>query len=347
MNITSGKMQTAQKIIIYGPEGIGKSTFASQFPDPIFVDTEGSTKNLDVKRFDKPTSWEMLKSQIEYTKINRPCKTLVIDTMDWAERLCSDYLCGKSGKSGIEDFGYGNGFTYMNEEMGRLLNLLDELIDIGINVVITAHAQIIKFEQPDEAGAYDRWELKLGIKKTEKRTAALLKEWADMVLFANYKTNVISTDDKGKKHKAYGGKRVMYAQHHPCWDAKNRHDLPSELPFEFSSIAHIFNDIAPIAPVEQPIDTPVINTDDFEEITPAEETNPTNEFNNIPKALVDLMKMNDVSEFDIREAVSKQRYFPINTPISNYGNDFINGVLIGAWPKVYEVIKANKNNLPL
>lgn len=337
MNITSGKLFSAQKVVVYGPEGIGKSTFASQFPDPLFIDTEGSTKNLDVKRFDKPTSWEMLKSQIEYVKRNPVCKTLVIDTMDWAERLCSDYLCGKSGKSGIEDFGYGNGFTYMNEEIGRLLNLLDEVVNIGINVVITAHAQIIKFEQPDEAGAYDRWELKLGIKKTEKRTAALLKEWADMVLFANYKTTVVATDDKGKKHKAYGGQRIMYTQHHPCWDAKNRHGLESELPFDFSSISHIFNAVQPPTVVTPP---PPNVGDDFEEITPQEEA--SNEFENIPKALADLMKMNDVSEFDIREAVSKKGYFPQDTPISNYGEDFINGVLIGAWPQVLEMIKENK-----
>ena len=349
MNITSGKLQTAQKIVVYGPEGIGKSTFASQFPDPLFTDTEGSTKGLDVKRFDKPTSWEMLKSQILYVKTNRPCKTYVIDTMDWAERLCSDYLCSKSGKTGIEDFGYGNGFTYMNEEMGRLLNLLDEVVDAGINVVITAHAQIIKFEQPDETGAYDRWELKLGIKKTEKRTAALLKEWADMVLFANYKTNVIAQDDKGKKHKAYGGQRVMYTEHHPCWDAKNRHGLLSELSFAFSSIAHIF-ETTPVIPIPQPVQKaePVpVKTDDFEEITPTEETTVTNEYQNIPKALADLMQMSNVSEFDIREAVSQKGYFPLNTPISNYGEDFINGVLIGAWPQVIEMINANKNNLPM
>ena len=283
----------------------------------------------------------MLKNQIEYTRINRPCKTLVIDTMDWAERLCSDYLCGKSGKSGIEDFGYGNGFTYMNEEMGRLLNQLEEVVNAGINVVITAHAQIIKFEQPDETGAYDRWELKLGIKKTEKRTAALLKEWADMVLFANYKTNVVQTDKDGKKHKAYGGQRVMYTEHHPCWDAKNRHGLPPELPFAFSSIAHIFESVPAPQPVQTAETTP-IKTDDFEEITPTEETPIANEFQNIPKALADLMQMHNVSEFDIREAVSKKGYFPINTPISNYGEDFINGVLIGAWPQVVEMINENK-----
>ena len=54
MNITSGIQARAQRVVIYGTEGIGKSTLASQFPDPLFIDTEGSTSNMDVKQ--TPTS---------------------------------------------------------------------------------------------------------------------------------------------------------------------------------------------------------------------------------------------------------------------------------------------------
>lgn len=229
MNITRGKIKSAQKVVIYGPEGIGKSTFASQFPNPLFIDTEGSTKNLDVARMDKPTSWTMLKSQLEYVKNNPTvCKTVVIDTIDWAEQLCIDDVCAQYGKKGIEDFGYGNGYVYEKEEFGRFLNSLEDLIDKGINVVLTAHAQLRKFSQPDEIGEYDRWELKLG-KKTASQISPLVKEWADMVLFANYKTVAVATDKDGKKYKAQGGGRVMYTLHHPCWDAKNRHGLPEEM----------------------------------------------------------------------------------------------------------------------
>ena len=101
MNITKGRIETAKKVVIYGPEGIGKSTFASQFPDPLFIDTEGSTKEMDVARFDKPTSWELLKSQIEYVKLNKPCATLIIDTIDWAEQLCIKSICDKYDKKGL------------------------------------------------------------------------------------------------------------------------------------------------------------------------------------------------------------------------------------------------------
>lgn len=216
MEITRGKIPCAKKVVIYGPEGIGKSTFASQFPEPVFIDTEGSTNSMDVARLPKPTSWQMLLDEIQYIKSHPDvCKTLVIDTIDWAESMCIQCICDKHQKSGIEDFGYGNGYVYTKEEMGRFLNRLSEVVEAGVNVVLTAHAQIRKFEQPDELGAYDRWELKLG-KKTSSQTSPLIKEWADMLLFANYKTFSIAVDDKGQKRKAQGGERVMYTSHHAC-----------------------------------------------------------------------------------------------------------------------------------
>ena len=89
MEITRGKIAGAKKTVIYGPEGIGKSTFATKFPDPVFIDTEGSTKEMDVARLPRPTSWTMLLEEIDYVK-NNPgeCGTLVIDTVDWAEPMC-------------------------------------------------------------------------------------------------------------------------------------------------------------------------------------------------------------------------------------------------------------------
>lgn len=100
-------------------------------------------------------------------------------------------------------------------------------------MVITAHAKMRKFEQPDEMGAYDRWEMKLS-----KQVAPLLKEWCDLLLFCNYKTFVVTAQNETKK--VQGGKRVMYTSHHPCWDAKNRHGLPEEIELDYGNIAHIF-----------------------------------------------------------------------------------------------------------
>lgn len=239
MKIIRGKIAGAKKCVVYGPEGIGKSTLASQFPDPVFIDTEGSTKEMDVARTETPASWAMLLEQVKYF-IGHPgeLKTLVVDTADWAEQLCTSEICARYQKSGIEDFGYGKGYVFLQEEFGRLLNLLTDLADNkGIHVVLTAHAKMRKFEQPDEMGAYDRWEMKLS-----KQVAPMVKEWADMVLFANYKTFVVNVDGQGAqkgKNKVQGGKRVMYTTHHSCWDAKNRYSLPDEVPFDYESIRFI------------------------------------------------------------------------------------------------------------
>jgi len=368
MNITRGKVAKAQKVVIYGPEGIGKSTLASQFPEPVFIDTEGSTANMDLARLDKPSSWSFLLQQIDWVKQNRPCKTLVIDTIDWAERMCIEHICQTNQKRSIEDFGYGAGYIKLEEELGRFLNVLQDVVDMGINVVLTAHAQIRKFEQPDEMGAYDRYELKLG-KKTSARTSALVKEWADMVLFANYKIYSVATDKDGKKHKAQGGARVIYTQHHPAWDAKNRHGLPEEIPMDYSYIAHIFNDVpgqttqqptqvvetwssVPSESVEQQIvqqseqsiEQPTIATSQPDITT---ETSNTVELNPmIPKSLRDLMVQNNVSEEEIQIVVSKRGYYPMGTPITNYDPGFVEGVLVGAWPQVYGMIEEFRKSLP-
>lgn len=371
MQIIRGKIPSAKKIVVYGPEGIGKSTFAAQFPDPVFIDTEGSTKDMDVARFEKATSWQLMLEQIRYTKTTPGvCKTLVIDTIDWAEQLCIEDLCARNGKKGIEDFGYGNGYVYAKEEFGRFLNLLGEVVEASIHVVLTAHTQIRKFEQPDEMGAYDRYELKLG-KKTQSQTSPLVKEWADMLLFCNYKTLSVAVDDKGKKHKAQGGRRIMYTAHHPCWDAKNRYDLPEEMPFEYASIAHIIDGV--VRPVQEPVQQPVVTPPVKSSAKPAKEEKtapppvpdtagqqidlPLNQpeekitekpstilDQGIPKALRDLMELNHVDEWDIQGVVAARGYFPADMPIRDYPEDFISGVLVGAWGQVYAMIQEAKKN---
>lgn len=151
----------------------------------------------------------MLLEEVKYVRDHPElCMTLVIDTADWAEQLASNHICSVNHKQSIEDFGYGKGYTKLYEEFGRLLDLLNEVISKGINVVLTAHAKMRKFEQPDELGAYDRWEMKLS-----KNVAPIVKEWADTVLFVNYKTFVIK-DEKTDSRKAQGGRRVMYTNHH-------------------------------------------------------------------------------------------------------------------------------------
>lgn len=137
----------------------------------------------------------------------------MIDTADWAEKLCIQHICARHNKDGLEGFDYGRGYTYAYEAFGELLNLLAEVIERGVNVVLTAHATMNRCEQPEEFGTYDRWELKL-LNSPKCSISKMVKEWSDLLLFANYKTMLVK-DDKTKKNKAQGGRRTMYTTHHP------------------------------------------------------------------------------------------------------------------------------------
>jgi hypothetical protein len=323
MQITSGIVPGAKKVVIYGPEGIGKSTFVSHGPDPVFCDTEGSTKTMNVRRFDAPKSWEDIFAAINYVLADPSCcKTFVLDTADWAEALCIEFTCNKGGVNGIEDFGYGKGYTYVQENFKKLLTKLDELIALGINVFITAHAKMRKFEQPDEMGAYDRWEMKLS-----RQVAPMVKEWADMVLFANYKTYVVE-DDKTKSKKAQGGKRVMYATHNPCWDAKNRYGLADCLPFDYEEIRSIIEGTT--AQKAEPVKEP-----EKKETKKAKKeepkTEPAPEEPAFLTQLKELMKKDDVSEDRLIYAVASKGGCFTGAKITDLDPVFIQKSLIDKW----------------
>ena len=357
-SVTTGVQTAPVKTVLYGPEGIGKSTFASHFPDPVFIDTEGGTKRLNVARLPQPTSWAMLLDEVaEVRKGSVPCGTLVIDTADWAERLCIQAVCARAKVNGIEDFGYGKGYTYVKEEFAKLLDALEEVLNAGHNVVVLAHAAITKFEQPDAVGNYDRWSM-----KTSKQVAPLLREWCDMLLFANYKTVVEKAGSSpNAKNKASGGRRVMYTAHHPCWDAKNRFGLPEEVPFEYASIAACIpgrnteNRVVLGSPsgragtaqavterASQPeadiLPTPALQPQPPREEVPPALLTPDLIALGVPEKLAPLMSANNVTPEELQAVVGKRGYFPEDMPIRDYPADFVEGCLVAAWPQVLQMV---------
>lgn len=313
LNIVSGVEKTPIKFCIYGAEGVGKTSLASKMPDPLFLDIEGGTSRLDVRRI-KIASWEELLSTVNEV-VNNPdvCKTLVVDTADWAEGLCVDFICNKYRKANIEDFGFGKGYTYLAEEFSNLLQLLSKLIDVGINPVIIAHGKPRKYELPEEQGQFDRWEMKL-----TKQCAPLVKEWCDVLLFCNYKTFVITTENNTKK--ASGGKRVMYTTHNPCWDAKNRFSLADELDLAFSSISHLFADVSH-------------KTGQREQTNEEVRTN-IEKFKN-------MIKEANISEDDIKKIVADKGHYTLDSDISSYSDDFITRWIIPNWTKILQTISKN------
>lgn len=370
--INTGVVKTPLKVIIYGTEGVGKTTLASKFPKPLFIDAENGSGALNVARYPYPTSWQMLMSEVqEFLNNPQGYKTLVIDSIDWAEAKAIEMICAGMKVNGIEDIGWSKGYTYLNEEMGRLLNLLTEVINRGVNVVLIAHMVIRTITKPEETGSYDRYELKLKQAKNGNN-CQLVKEWADLILFCNYREFLVADKTTGKK-KATGGKeRIMYTEHAATWDAKNRFGLPEVLPLDFESIAHLFSDNYEVKATEQIKEQPAVNTiTKTQQAEPVEQQNP--EVNNwttntdthlsidstwkptpytaeeeaimaeLPKALTDLMKSKQVHPSEIQRAVSIKGYFTKDTPIKNYDPEFIQGCLIGAWPAVMELIQTDRD----
>ena len=277
---------------------------------------------MDVNRLEFPKTWDQLVALINEIADNAGiCKTLVIDTADWAEQSCILSVCTKYKKAGIEEFGYGKGYTYVAEEFARLLTACDRVIASGSNVVITAHAKMRKFEQPDEMGAYDRWEMKLS-----KQAAPLLKEWADMLLFCNYKTYIVTENNK---QKAQGGKRVIYTSHHPCWDAKNRHGLPDVMDMSWDSIAQIFHGTQETA--QKPQEAP-------------KQAEPTEKPKKYLKQLYELMDRDGVDPVELRTVVASKGHYDFDTQIIDYPDKFLAGWCIKYWDKILAIIEENRKH---
>ena len=328
LNITKGKIDRAQKVVIYGSEGIGKSGLAAKFPDPLFIDTEGGTAHMDVRRIEKPQSWEEMLSVVkEVAATQDVCRTLVLDTADWAEQLIVSYLCTKYKQNSIESFGYGKGYTYLGEEFSRLLGALDTVLTAGIHVVITAHAKMRKFEQPDEMGAYDRWEMKLS-----KQVAPLLKEWCDILLFCNYQTFVVTSENNTQK--ARGGKRVMYTSHHPAWDAKSRVPLPEILDLDYKHIAHIFSS------EQMPASAPVTQT--AAQGTPAPQQQNLPEEESAVDVFRSILKEKGVTEEEVRQVVAARGKYTLETSIDDYPDEFLYGYVIRYWDQIFDIIQQNR-----
>lgn len=231
--VKRGIQARPQRVILYGPEGVGKTTLASKMPSPIFLDTEEGTAHLDVPRVPCHTMDDIHRAIKSLLSEQHDYKTVVIDTIDWCERMLARKMIQEQNSpkiNNIEDFGYGKGFTILAQYMADFLAVLNKLMARGMNVVLLAHSRRVKFEQPDSVGAYDKFEVKLTTK-----VAPIVKEWSDDILFLNFLT--IIQDGKGKG----GYERMIYTSPQAPFEAKNRHQLPNVVPADIASLAPIFS----------------------------------------------------------------------------------------------------------
>lgn len=226
---TKGRVESPVRGVLFGVEKIGKSTFASNAPNPIFIDVEKGTGFIDTTRV-QPTTWEDIMEVVkELTATDHEFKTLVLDSLDWAERLLWARVCKKAKAENIETAfgGYGKGFTAAIDEWRAFLYAIEELIaKKKMNVILVAHAHIKPFNNP-EGDNFDRYEMKLNAK-----AAGLLKEWAHAVLFANYEI-LTAKNDKKQIKGVDSEARIIHTRRTAAYDAGNRYSLPETLPLSW------------------------------------------------------------------------------------------------------------------
>lgn len=352
--VSTGIVERPLKVVLYGVEGIGKTTFASKFPKPLFLDLDNGSARLDVDRVQGIPDWNSLIEVVQSfaQSTDNPYDTLVIDTADAAARLCESYIINTKVTSrtkelkSIEDIPYGKGYKMLAEEFSRLLVWLETCIDQGYNVVLLAHAMMRTVTQPDDDGNYDHWELKLPGSSVNK-LGPLVKEWSDLLLFADYKTILVDTKDGFGKKKARGGKRVMYTTHTPFADAKNRFGLDDVMEFEYEKIAKFVPER-----VKKATATPVQK--EQQEITPEAEPKPEpkpkqtrasrkkkpepKQETEAIKKLRSLMAEANIKEKDIIDALALKGICLSTAKLADFNDGFIETNLIAPWEGVKRFI---------
>ena len=240
-NVRKGKEPKPPRVVLYGTEGIGKSTFGSQAPAPIFIQTEDGLGEIDCAKFPPAKGFaDVMNALADLYSEPHPYQTVVIDTLDWLERLIWDEVCREFGVKSIEkaDGGYAKGYVHALTPWREVIAGLDALRnDRGMVVLLIAHAKVEKFEDPESA-AYDRYSPRLN-----KHATALVTEWADAVLFATRKFRT-ETEEAGFNRTrtiaspvgADGGDRILRTVGGPSCIAKNRYGLPAELPLAWPAL---------------------------------------------------------------------------------------------------------------
>lgn len=247
--VQKGRSQRPPRVLIYGTEGIGKSTWAAQAPVPIFVQTEDGIDELGVDRFPLARSFDEVANALdELAREQHDYQTVVVDSLDWLERLIWDHLCREAGAASIEkvDGGYGRGYIHALSLWRQVIDSLTALRDQrNMAVILTAHCKIEKFEDP-ESVSYDRYSPRL-----HKHASALLTEWADAVLFATRKIRT-QTEDAGFNRKRSiahalgrdGAERVLKCVGGPSCVAKNRYAIAEELPLSWESFVEAITPVS-------------------------------------------------------------------------------------------------------
>ena len=238
--VTSGRSPAPRRVVLYGTHGIGKSTFAACAPGPVFIQTEDGLGEIDCDRFPLTTTFDQaMQALSELYADEHPYRTVVVDSLDWLERLIWTDVCRKRNVESIEEIGYGKGYVFALTQWRDFLDGLAALRnDKGMMVLLIAHARVERFENP-ETDPYDRY-----VPRLHRLASQVVQEWADEVLFATFKVYTRQTDAGFDRKRTQGigtGERIVRTTERPAHVAKNRLGLPDEMPLDWNAFAQYLN----------------------------------------------------------------------------------------------------------
>ena len=237
--VTRGRIEKPFRVVMFSPEGVGKTTFAANAPAPIFIGTEDGALHLDVARFPKPQNWGDIMEAVRTLDTDpHEYKTLVLDTLDWAEPLCWAQVVENAPKNkagqkpeSIEEIGggFGKGYLAALDLWRQFLAALERLqTNRQMNIILLAHSILKVFRNP-EGDDFDRYQMKFNDK-----ASGLIREWCDELLFANFET-FADKDSKTKRIRGVSaGNRLIYTIRRAAFDAKTRSSVPDMIPLDWS-----------------------------------------------------------------------------------------------------------------
>lgn len=225
------------KLLIYGIEGIGKTTLGAKSDSPIFIAVEGRVGKIrdengnpikyfkGIKTFD-----DVLNAVQQLKKMDHGFKTIVLDSADWIEKLCHAKVLKDSKKPTksiiTTDGGYGAGYRMSQTFHSELISELSELSELGMNIIITAHYHVREVRDPEMPDVYDAYEI-----KCHEYVSSLWREWVDCIFFARFETFVKPGNEDSKTIAQGTSRRIVFTEKRPSYQAKNCYKLPNELEF--------------------------------------------------------------------------------------------------------------------